>query len=86
MPITWGGLMFAWSSWRTLVPLILGVAGMVGFICYESYVAQELVVRFAIFKSRTAMVNYFGTFIHGVVLWCLLYYMPLYYEGYVFSD
>ena len=27
------------------------------------------------------MVSYFGTFIHGVVLWCLLYYLPLYYEG-----
>jgi len=26
-------------------------------------------------------VNYFGTFAHGIILWCMLYYLPLYYEG-----
>lgn len=81
LSLTWGGVMFAWSSWQTLVPLFLGLAGIIGFICFENYVAREPLIRFAIFKQRTAMVSYFGTFIHGVVLWCLLYYAPLYYEG-----
>ena len=81
IPISWGGIMFSWSSWRTLVPLILGVFGMVCFVLYEAYIPEEPIVPLAIFRQRTAYVNYFGTFIQGVVLWCLVYYLPLYYEG-----
>ena len=73
--------MYPWSSWQTILPLLLGAFGMIGFICFENHPAREPLIRFAIFKQRTAMINYFGTFIHGIVLWCLLYYLPLYYEG-----
>ena len=81
IPITWGGVMYPWSSWRTILPLILGVAGMLAFLWHEVYHASEPVIRFGIFQNRTAIVNYLGTFVHGIVLWCLLYYLPLYYEG-----
>src|SRR4051812_9532950 len=62
IPITWGGTMYAWSSWRTLVPLILGAAGLIGFIFYEKFVASDPLIRLAIFTQRTAAVNYVGTF------------------------
>lgn len=52
--ISWGGVMFAWASWRTLVPLILGAFGIVGFLCYEKFLAREPLIRLAIFKQRTA--------------------------------
>lgn len=81
MALSWGGVMYPWSSWQTILPLLLGAFGMIGFICFENHPAREPLIRFAIFKQRTAMINYFGTFIHGIVLWCLLYYLPLYYEG-----
>ena len=81
VPISWGGVMYPWSSWRTLVPLILGIFGILGFILYEAYVPDEPLVPLAIFRQRTAYVNYFGTFIQGLALWCLVYYLPLYYEG-----
>ena len=65
-----------------MVPLVLGSCGLIGFAFYEIYVARNrAVVRFSIFRQTTALVNYLGTFIHGVVLWSLLYYLPLYYEG-----
>ncbi|KHN94125.1 multidrug resistance protein Fnx1 [Metarhizium album ARSEF 1941] len=28
--LTWGGVKYLWSSWRTMVPLILGLAGLGG--------------------------------------------------------
>jgi MFS family permease len=80
MSISWGNVMFPWSSWRTFVPLILGLLGLVGFVFYEARVAKEPIIRIAIFKQRTALVCYLGTFIHGIILWSLLYYLPLYYE------
>ncbi|KAG8527144.1 uncharacterized protein KY384_008573 [Bacidia gigantensis] len=81
IPITWGGVNYAWDSWRVLVPLLLGVAGLAGFIAYEAYVAKEPLIRLGIFTNRTSAAAYFSTTIHGIILWCLLYYEPLYYEA-----
>lgn len=73
--------MFKWSDWNTLVPCLLGLAGFVAFVFYEYRYAVEPVVRLSIFNNRTSAVSYFGTFLHGIILWCILYYLPLYYEG-----
>lgn len=73
--------MFPWSSWRTLFPLLLGFFGIIGFILYEGYIISQPLINLRIFKSRTAVVNYIGTVLHGVILWCMLYYLPLYYEA-----
>ncbi|TVY82438.1 Efflux pump FUS6 [Lachnellula suecica] len=80
MAISWGNIMFPWSSWRTIVPLVLGIIGLFGFVLYEAKVPADPIIRLSIFKQRTALVSYLGTFIHGILLWCLLYYLPLYYE------
>ncbi|KZF26094.1 MFS general substrate transporter [Xylona heveae TC161] len=81
IPITWGGIMYPWDHWRTLVPLIIGACGLIFFVFYEEFVAAEPVIPMDIFKNRTAALTYFGAFIHGMVLWCILYYLPLYYEA-----
>ncbi|KAI4266533.1 MAG: hypothetical protein L6R38_008683 [Xanthoria sp. 2 TBL-2021] len=81
IPITWGGVSYPWTSWHTLVPLCLGIAGLITFITYEEIVATEPLIRLVIFKNRTAAVSYIATVIHGMILWSLLYYLPLYYEA-----
>ncbi|KAI4088191.1 MAG: hypothetical protein LQ339_008750 [Xanthoria mediterranea] len=81
IPITWGGVSYAWTSWHTLVPLCLGIAGLITFIAYEETVAAEPLIRLVIFKNQTAAVSYSATVIHGMILWSLLYYLPLYYEA-----
>ena len=81
IPITWGGVSYAWDSWRVLVPLIIGVIGLTVFTFFEEYIASEPLIRFDVFKNRTAAASYFGTTLHGMILWCILYYMPLYYEA-----
>ncbi|KAL8776008.1 MAG: hypothetical protein Q9213_008412 [Squamulea squamosa] len=81
IPITWGGVSYPWTSWHTLVPLCLGIAGLITFITYEEIIAAEPLIRLVIFKNRTAAVSYSSTVIHGMILWSLLYYMPLYYEA-----
>ncbi|KAG0640926.1 major facilitator superfamily domain-containing protein [Tuber brumale] len=81
IPITWGGVMYPWDHWRTLVPLVLGVVGLAGFVLYERFVAKEPLIRLGVFATRTALVNYLGTIMHGMILWSLLYYLPLYFEA-----
>ncbi|OCT49378.1 putative MFS transporter [Cladophialophora carrionii] len=81
IPLTWGGVMYSWSSWRTLVPLLVGAVGLIAFCFYEAYVAPEPLLRFAVFGNRTVNLGYVTTTIHGMILWCLLYYQPLYFEA-----
>ncbi|KAF3930951.1 hypothetical protein ABW19_dt0210209 [Dactylella cylindrospora] len=79
IPITWGGTMYPWDSWRTLVPLIVCGLGLVVFVFYEIYIAADPLIRMSVFTQRTAAVSYAETVMHGVILWGLLYYLPLYY-------
>ncbi|KAL8872187.1 MAG: hypothetical protein Q9174_002140 [Haloplaca sp. 1 TL-2023] len=81
IPITWGGVSYPWTSWHTLVPLCLGIAGLITFVTYEEVVAAEPLIPPRIFKNTTSAVSYVTTVIHGMILWSLLYYLPLYYEA-----
>jgi MFS family permease len=66
IPLTWGGVMYPWSHWRTLVPLILCGFGLVGFVAYEEWLTRrglQPLIRLEVMKNRTAAVTYFGTVI-----------------------
>ncbi|KAB8237120.1 major facilitator superfamily domain-containing protein [Aspergillus alliaceus] len=81
IPLTWGGVSYSWSSWHTLVPLIVGFSGLCIFGYYEHRFADDPMIPPVIFKNRTATVSFIGSTLQGLVLWCTLYYLPLYYEA-----
>lgn len=72
--------MYDWSSRRTLVPLILGVFGLIGFTIYSVNISTEPLIRRTLFNSPTSIAAYIGTLVQGLIVWSLLYYMPLYFE------
>lgn len=80
LPLSWGGVIYSWSSWRTIVPLVIGIVILAVFAVYEAQPAQP-VFPYRIFRSRTALVTLVGSFIHGMVLYTLLFYMPLFFES-----
>ncbi|CAG8240918.1 unnamed protein product [Penicillium salamii] len=81
IPLTWGGELFDWKSWHTLVPLLVGVAGLAAFVIYEMFIAKEPFLLKTIFRDWNAKLVYVQTFLHGLIVWCLLYYLPLYYQA-----
>lgn len=81
IPLTWGGVLYPWNSWRTLVPLIIGACGLAVFAYYEVRFAADPIIPPTIFQNRTATVSFLGSLLQGLVLWCALYYLPLYYEA-----
>lgn len=81
IPLTWGGVMYEWTSWRTLVPLMIGIVGLIAFGVYERFVPAEPLLPASLFRNRTIILGYLFAIIHGLVLWCLLYYQPLYFEA-----
>ncbi|KAG8908872.1 hypothetical protein FRC01_007214 [Tulasnella sp. 417] len=46
--LTWAGTTHPWSSYQILVPLILGLVGLVAFFIYEANFAEEPVVPWAL--------------------------------------
>lgn len=81
IPVTWGGVMYQWSSWHTLLPLLVGVTGLIAFVVYETRFATKKLIPFHLFNNYSTSTTYLEIFLHGVVLWCIIYYMPLYFEG-----
>jgi len=65
--LTWGGVAYEWTSYKVLVPLILGLAGIVLFVYLERY-AKHPTVPFDILTTRTAIAGYITTFLHSVVV------------------
>jgi MFS family permease len=61
IPISWGGVMYDWDHWRTLVPLILGFAGLCSFVAWEVYGAKEPLIELHVFMNRTAAGGLHGT-------------------------
>lgn len=65
--------------------MILGASGFAIFIFYVIYLERRSglgpLIPPTIFRQPTLVVNYAETVIYGICLWCLLCYLPLYYEA-----
>jgi MFS family permease len=81
IPLSWAGVQYDWGNWKVTVPLGSGTIGLVLTGFYESYVPAQPVLRFVVFSNRTTNLAYITTALHGMILWTLLYYQPLYFEG-----
>ncbi|KAL8848058.1 MAG: hypothetical protein Q9221_006918 [Calogaya cf. arnoldii] len=79
--ITWGGVQYAWDSWRTITPIVVGLSGLVLFIYWEARFAKFPVLPLDIFKNADTNIAYFIDLIHGIIMWGVVYYMPLFFEG-----
>ncbi|EJT69719.1 hypothetical protein GGTG_12602 [Gaeumannomyces tritici R3-111a-1] len=67
LPLSWAGALYPWSSYQTLVPLILGLLTLVAFGFYEARPTHAL-FPYRIFKNRTAVATLAGAFLHGAVV------------------
>ncbi|KAL8302079.1 hypothetical protein RB597_002453 [Gaeumannomyces tritici] len=73
--ITTGGIMHPWSSWRTLVPVVVGAAGVAAFGVYEFKCAKQPIVSRRIFNNWDMIVNYIMTVFHGAILWSIVFFL-----------
>ncbi|KAJ5600070.1 hypothetical protein N7450_001137 [Penicillium hetheringtonii] len=81
IPLTWGGVLYPWASWHTLAPLIIGSVGLCIFAIYEWRAARYPMIPPAIFHNRTTLISFGGYAVVGLLVWCCLYFLPLYYEA-----
>ncbi|KAJ7167213.1 major facilitator superfamily domain-containing protein [Mycena crocata] len=79
--LTWAGIQFPWSSAKVLVPLILGLFGLAGFLVYEAWVPEYPIVPVSLLGSRTAFSGYAQNFFNGIVLSTLAYWLSVYFQA-----
>ena len=76
--ISWGGTLHAWSSWRTLLPLILGLTGLVFWIQYSRYRTDPIVPVYILHRA-SALVSYFGIMVLNMLYISIVYFMAVFY-------
>ncbi|KAI0316904.1 iron permease [Amylostereum chailletii] len=79
--LTWSGIEHAWSSVSVLVPLILGLFGLVAFITYEAFIPKYPVVPFSLMSTITGVSGYLQTFILPIIMLGMIYYVPVYFQA-----
>ncbi|KAI0799070.1 MFS general substrate transporter [Xylaria sp. FL0064] len=73
---------YPWSSWRILVPLLLGFLGITLFGCWEYWgFATDQVMPPRLFRHRTSLITAINTFLHWMLAYWGLYFLPLYFEA-----
>ncbi|KAJ7629491.1 iron permease [Mycena polygramma] len=79
--LTWGGIQFPWGSAHVLVPLILGILGLGGFLVYEGRYAEYPMVPFSLLSTRTGLSGYVQTFLASMIVVEINYYIQVYFQA-----
>ncbi|KAM3565367.1 hypothetical protein ARSEF4850_001403 [Beauveria asiatica] len=80
LPLSWAGAMYPGDSWRTLLPLVVGVAVLGAFVWYESRTAQPI-LPYRLFRARTAASALALSFVHGMIFYTLIFHLPLFFQS-----
>jgi Fungal trichothecene efflux pump (TRI12) len=75
--LTAGGVIFPWNSSNIIAPLVVAILGLVVFWLIEEHVSNDPMIPPRVFKERTALAGYIGTWAHGIILWGCVYYALL---------
>ncbi|KAJ6511410.1 major facilitator superfamily domain-containing protein [Mycena vitilis] len=78
--LTWGGVTHPWKSSQVLVPLCVGLVGIVAAATYEWVWAKNPIIPFHLVSNRTSLSGYLQMGITAVCLMDLVYYLPIYYQ------
>ncbi|KAJ7204692.1 MFS general substrate transporter [Mycena pura] len=79
--LSWAGVSFPWSSPQVLVPLIVGMVGMVWSVYYESRWPVKPTIPLVVLSNRTTVLGYIATIAHGIVSISVGYYLPTWFQA-----
>ena len=86
LALTWGGTIYAWSSFRIVLPLVLGFVGLAIFLLFESSkFCREPTMPPQLYKNRTSVTAFGLTFIHAMLTYWVLYFLPVYFQSVLLS-
>ena len=66
--VSWGGTQEPWASFRTIVPLIIGILGMIITMAWEGWGAREPFLRRSLFYCISSFAAYWGALVQGLLV------------------
>jgi MFS family permease len=75
-----GGIQHPWSSWRIIVPLVLGGIGWIVFHIQQSF-ATTPSVPIRLFSNRTSAVGFALTFFGAFLVQSISYFLPVWFQA-----
>ncbi|KAL6899910.1 MFS general substrate transporter [Trichoderma evansii] len=81
--LTWGGTIYSWSTHHIIVPLVLGLVGVLLFAAFEwtPQLCPEPSFPREIVSNRTSAAALILTFIHAIVAYWVYYFLPIYFQA-----
>jgi MFS family permease len=80
--LSWAGAVYPWTSYRILVPLIVGLVGLAGFLAFEgSRFAPQPSMPLHLMSNRTSATVYMLSLLHSIVTMWSIYFLPVYFQG-----
>ncbi|CAG9946123.1 unnamed protein product [Clonostachys rosea f. rosea IK726] len=80
--LAWAGVVYSWKSYQILVPLLVGFAGLAGFLVFEaSRFVQQPMMPLRLLSNRTSAAVFLITFFHAIISMWTLYFLPVYFQG-----
>ena len=80
LPLSWAGSLYSWSSWRTLLPFILGLIALVILAIYEAYPQQPMFPH-RLFRRRSTAAVLVTSTAHGACFYSIILYSPLFFQS-----
>lgn len=66
--LSWGGVEFAWKSYQTLLPLILGLAVIVMSFLWETRVAKAPFIKLSVYQNSSSIATLVAAFTQGYIV------------------
>ncbi|KAF2828618.1 major facilitator superfamily MFS_1 [Ophiobolus disseminans] len=82
--LVFGGTVYAWSSWRVILPVVLGACGWLCFHVYEwkpPAFCKEVSIPPRIFANRTSVAGFYIDFVSSMLLQWVAFFWPIYFQG-----
>ncbi|KAG2006197.1 MFS multidrug transporter [Coprinopsis cinerea AmutBmut pab1-1] len=81
LALTWGGARYQWGDIRVLLPLIIGILGLIVWLFYEVKFASHPTVAPELLGNRTTISGYIQVFVNSLVVVAWVYFMPVYFQA-----
>jgi MFS family permease len=66
--LSWGGHPYAWSSARTISPIVVGIIAIIAFAFWQRHIAPTSLLPLSLFWCRSAVAAYYCALTHGLVV------------------
>lgn len=76
-----GGVVHPWSSFRVILPIVLGVVGWISFHLHQHFLASNPGIPSRLFSNRTSAGAYLLTFLSSVLLQTAGFFLPVYFQA-----